>query len=72
MHLFWALFTAKPLEGQPLSDSNKGPKVLWEVRLAWSKRREGKWLPKQVSTSAWRAGSAHKQPLSKARPRWKR
>src|SRR5262249_38057565 len=31
--------------------SNK-PTELWEIKLAWSELRNGKWLPKQLSSAA--------------------
>ncbi|HBL27650.1 MAG TPA: hypothetical protein DD490_12505 [Acidobacteria bacterium] len=49
LYLFWALFTAVPDENQT---SGTAAKKHWEIRLAWSERRNGKWTPKKETEEA--------------------
>ncbi len=52
IYLFWALFSEKPEAEQPGASEGESPApplTHWEIRLAWSTCRDGKWLPKQVS-----------------------
>jgi len=53
LYLFWALFSEKAEDEQPGSnegDSPSPPLTHWEIRVAWSTYRDGKWSPKQQST----------------------
>ncbi|MGH7555149.1 MAG: neuraminidase-like domain-containing protein, partial [Longimicrobiales bacterium] len=55
LYLFWAVFLEKPEEEQPggtEGDSPPPPLTHWEIRLAWSTYRDGRWSAKQVSTRA--------------------
>lgn len=53
LYLFWALFTAKqaqqvitmPAANQPLVSGA----TFWEIKLAWTERKHGKWQPKTIS-----------------------
>jgi len=52
--LFWPVFTPKTVQGvSPPSVQSKGsppaPAKCWEVTLAWSEYKDGKWLPKRTS-----------------------
>ncbi|MCX5934628.1 MAG: neuraminidase-like domain-containing protein, partial [Pseudanabaena sp. LacPavin_0818_WC45_MAG_42_6] len=59
LYLFWLIFTQKA--ETPASSSVKvtldkeipipQPTKYWEIKLAWSKYEQGKWLPKQISES---------------------
>ena len=53
LYLFWAIFIQKVPAGQKIPAPNtKGtpPQKYWEISLAWSEYKQGKWLPKQVSS----------------------
>ncbi len=49
LYLFWPVFSEgnsiPPNGGQP----NQQPQKTWEVRLAWSERKNGRWTPKKTS-----------------------
>lgn len=53
LHLYWATFTEKtaPLTKEERA-ANADPKKFWEIKCAWSQFRNGKWLPKRISTTA--------------------
>ena len=48
LYLFWAIFTPKPVEVEVPADDQL-PLVRWEIKLAWSEHRQGKWTPKQLA-----------------------
>ncbi|WP_319576108.1 neuraminidase-like domain-containing protein [uncultured Desulfobacter sp.] len=58
LYLFWPIFTQKPREEMKGSDKNLTetttaemiPEKIWEVQLAWSEYRDGKWTAKKVSS----------------------
>ena len=61
LFLFWAIFTEKtsnpseeslntPAVGPTSDGTSKQPPRRWEVSLAWSEFRDGKWSPKRIST----------------------
>lgn len=52
LYLFWPLFTPKVLTITRIDETQGGtqPSKYWEINLAWSEYKQGKWLPKQVST----------------------
>ncbi len=47
MHVFWPVFTEKSEEST--SSTGPPPKKYWEIQLAWSEYRNGKWTPKTLS-----------------------
>ena len=54
LYLFWPIFAPTADENQPIPDANtppadKAPSQLWEIKLAWSEYRNGKWSGKRVS-----------------------
>jgi ABC toxin N-terminal region/Neuraminidase-like domain len=56
LYLFWPIFTEKtrplkakmPKEGAPFASE---PKKYWEIKLAWSERKQGKWTNKKMSST---------------------
>ena len=46
IYLFWAIFTEKAQPTQP--SSGKPPNKYWEIKIAYSEYRQGRWTPKQV------------------------
>jgi hypothetical protein len=53
LYLFWGLFAEKAEDEQPGSDEGDSPPpplTHWEIRVAWSTYRDGKWSAKQQST----------------------
>jgi hypothetical protein len=46
LYLFWPIFMEKAVEGL---DDNEIPKRFYEIRLAWSEYRDGKWSSKRVT-----------------------
>ena len=68
LHLFWAMFTEKsdpPTKGQRERDED--PKKYWEIKCAWSQLRNGKWLPKRISTTSLRHDK-HPSPKVRQEP----
>ncbi len=54
LYLFWPVFAEKPQKAPSIpardsSESEKRPHKHWEIQLAWSEHKQGKWLPKRVS-----------------------
>ena len=52
LYLFWPIFTEKANEDQEIPDpGQKGtkPDKYWEIQMAWSEYRNGKWSSKNVS-----------------------
>src|SRR5262249_38084121 len=43
LYVFWPIFTEKAIQGAP-------PRKYWQIQLAWSEYRNGKWSPKEVSS----------------------
>lgn len=55
LYLFWPIFTekAKPLQAKMPNAGesfDSEPKKYWEIKLAWSERKQGKWANKSLST----------------------
>ncbi|MCG7893955.1 MAG: neuraminidase-like domain-containing protein [Candidatus Thiodiazotropha taylori] len=55
LYLFWPIFTekAEPLQAKmPKAGESfdSDPKKYWEIKLAWSERKQGKWVNKSLST----------------------
>lgn len=56
LYLFWAVFTEKqkrvpitlPSGTSPVPDGD----TYWEIKLAWTERKQAKWLPKKLSDSS--------------------
>lgn len=49
LHLFWPVFREDALEEHPTKDNPEKPKKRYEIYMAWSEYKNGKWSPKQVS-----------------------
>jgi len=54
LRIYWPIFTEKADENQPIPDQNataeeKKPIKHWEIKLAWSEYKNGKWSAKKVS-----------------------
>jgi peptidoglycan hydrolase-like protein with peptidoglycan-binding domain len=52
MHLFWSIFVAKPDLEMTRAYLPEGldPLSQWEIKMAWSEYRQGRWTPKQASS----------------------
>ncbi len=58
LHLVWPVFTEKSLEtksgGIKIPEqggaTTQEPKKYWEIQIAWTERKRGKWLPKRMTT----------------------
>ncbi len=54
LHLFWPVFVEKPdmhmTKIELPEDSN--PVTRWEIKMAWSEYRQGRWAPKRTSDDA--------------------
>jgi hypothetical protein len=62
LYLFWPIFTEKtdPKDNK-LSAPPSQPQTHCEIQLAWSEYKDGKWLPKRISTSFIISGRVSKQ-----------
>jgi hypothetical protein len=50
LHLFWFILTPKPVEGLVYADGYEGPPLqTYEITLAWSEYRRGKWAPRRTA-----------------------
>lgn len=56
LYLFWPIFTEKtePLQVNIKSGNftSSDPEKKWEIKLAWSEHKQGKWANKKVSSSS--------------------
>ncbi|MGH9755501.1 MAG: neuraminidase-like domain-containing protein [Blastocatellia bacterium] len=54
LHLFWPNFVEKPDMERTRNYLPEGidPLNQWEIKMAWSEYRQGKWTPKQMSSDA--------------------
>ncbi|MBI4488142.1 MAG: hypothetical protein HY694_03575 [Deltaproteobacteria bacterium] len=54
LYLFWPIFTEKAEEGQIPEEGaepeEKTPRKYWEIQMAWSEYKNGKWAAKNVTT----------------------
>ncbi len=51
LYLFWAIFATKPIAGQ--DSAGEGPaKTFWDIRIAWSQYRHGRWSRKRTSSDS--------------------
>jgi len=59
LYLFWATFTEKARDYQlhvpPMAPGTlvPAPEIDWEIKLAWSERKLGKWTSKKVSNESF-------------------
>lgn len=59
LYLFWATFTEKARDYQlhvpPLAPNTPipAPEIDWEIKLAWSECKQGKWTSKKVSNESF-------------------
>jgi hypothetical protein len=52
LYLFWAIFTEKVDENQPIPASGEPgspPEKHWEIQLAWGEHKNGRWSAKRTS-----------------------
>src|SRR6185369_12481497 len=50
LYLFWAIFSIKARTTIPAKDTaGTAPTKYFEVQLAWSELKQGKWLPKRIT-----------------------
>lgn len=63
LYLFWPMFMEKAVE--EVEDSET-PNRYYEIRMAWSEYREGKWHPKQVSKKFIETPQQQEMPIHKA------
>jgi hypothetical protein len=58
LYLFWPAFREISAEPTTFADpfKPKAPEKQWEVKLAWSERRNGKWTAKRLSDPLFTAG----------------
>lgn len=59
LYLFWPVFAEKSDTITNISNTPSTPKMHLEISLAWSKYKQNKWTPKQIS------GTHYKSPNSK-------
>ena len=59
LYLFWPIFTEKTQQVESsdkkitdLRTSEINPSKYWEIKLAWSERKDGKWLNKKISSQS--------------------
>ncbi|MBZ5505156.1 MAG: DUF2934 domain-containing protein [Acidobacteriia bacterium] len=57
LHLCWALFDEVSLEQNPSAENPHSPQKTWDIKLAWSAYRGGKWSARKTSGSMWPAFS---------------
>ncbi len=50
LYLFWSTFTEKTPPSEDDKKSGADPVANWEIQLAWSEFKNGKWSPKRVSS----------------------
>ena len=48
LRLYWPMFEEKPQENVDIA-SDQPPKLHWEIKLAWSEYKSGKWSAKKIS-----------------------
>jgi len=63
LYLFWAIFTEKPHANQP---EDGKPEVYWDIKLAWSEYRQGKWTPKCTAKKSYVADPKSNSPSNRA------
>ena len=49
LYLFWPIFSEGNSIPPDANQPNQQPQKSWEVRLAWSERKNGRWTPKKAS-----------------------
>ena len=49
LYLFWPIFTEKANEATKLEKEGSKPSKYWQIQLAWSEYKNGKWSAKKVS-----------------------
>lgn len=50
LHLFWPIFTERAESEVPSqSEGGKEPFRYWEIQMAWSERKNGKWLARRIT-----------------------
>ncbi|GIF63988.1 hypothetical protein Ais01nite_20230 [Asanoa ishikariensis] len=50
LYLFWPVFTEGTIPVEPPPDKPVTPKRYFDIQLAWSEFRQGRWQPKQLSS----------------------
>jgi peptidoglycan hydrolase-like protein with peptidoglycan-binding domain len=63
LFLFWPMFMEKAVE--QVSEDPKKPQRFYEIRLAWSEYRDGRWSAKQVSEAVFTTHSGQSLPSKK-------
>ncbi|MBE9128304.1 MULTISPECIES: neuraminidase-like domain-containing protein [unclassified Coleofasciculus] len=51
LYLFWPIFTEKANEPTKLEKEGSKPSKYWEIQLAWSEYKNGKWSAKKISVN---------------------
>jgi peptidoglycan hydrolase-like protein with peptidoglycan-binding domain len=67
VHLFWLIFTNKPNQdtafnlpaAQPSAMPPSPPRTHWEIQLAWSEFKDGKWQAKRTAPQILIADGSH-------------
>ncbi|MGC1121819.1 MAG: neuraminidase-like domain-containing protein [Candidatus Methanofastidiosia archaeon] len=58
LHLFWPVFREKVVEKIPTKENQpEKPEKYYEIQMAWSEYKDGKWLPKRISNEFIRTPS---------------
>jgi hypothetical protein len=75
LYLFWAVFgerqEQKPIKMPPQGQAVESGKSFWQIKLAWTERKQGKWLPKTISTDSLtcsKSGSSYDEQDGKSLP----
>lgn len=49
LRIIWPMFIPKAVEDEDPTDEASTPNQYWEIKLAWSELRNGKWTPKRIT-----------------------
>jgi receptor-binding and translocation channel-forming TcA subunit of Tc toxin/ABC toxin-like protein/neuraminidase-like protein/PA14 domain-containing protein/virulence plasmid A protein len=52
LYLFWPVFSEKDDVNFDLKTQKQAPSKFWEIQIAWSEYKDGKWSAKKVSTDS--------------------
>jgi hypothetical protein len=62
LHIFWPIFLEKAEDTIPAGSGDKKPKKYYEIQLAWSEYKNGKWQATRISTVASRTPATNNPP----------
>ncbi|MCB2190550.1 MAG: peptidoglycan-binding protein [Deltaproteobacteria bacterium] len=64
LYLFWPIFTEKTITPDTSAEAPTAPQKYFELGLAWSERREGKWLPRKMTAKTIRSSIPVREELN--------